>query len=116
MIINMVTKFTNIDPADFWSWPFGSMARYTLVPTKATYTARDEVQEASTRYSDDGQKRVVTHSRGVLIMFHNSGFVGHIYLRMALGQMTFSGPRLQFWVQTRLIGLFSSSYADPTKR
>eukprot|EP00928_Gymnodinium_smaydae_P078979 TRINITY_DN63017_c0_g1_i1.p1 TRINITY_DN63017_c0_g1~~TRINITY_DN63017_c0_g1_i1.p1 ORF type:complete len:475 (+),score=64.16 TRINITY_DN63017_c0_g1_i1:79-1503(+) len=84
VIMSITTSFTNLDPRDFWSWPFGSMSKYTLYPTRSKHSDADDAISTRVSYSEDGKYRTTISSRGVLILVDGTGTLADFHLLACL--------------------------------
>merc|ERR1719343_537634 len=78
--IDLEIYWTNLDPKDFWAWPFGRKTKYIYkfseVPRKKR-SRRDQLRFDVVQTGQDGETRTVTRFTGILIQTTLHGQMGH---------------------------------------
>jgi len=93
-------EYTDMDPWDFWRWPFGRKAKYIysvqeLKNTQSKYNNTRYQFSQHYRSNHDGTKRRVDHHAGVLVLISPHGHFGTFSMAHFFITLTVSVAMLQ---------------------
>jgi hypothetical protein len=122
LVLELEFTYTNQDPIDFWTWPWGTKMKYFITPRMLNFTHPEKEETyfssygiSKVNYENNGHDRNVRLSKGIKILVRTEGQIGTFtmfhtlnYLVVSIGILAI-GKFVVNMILVRLYDLFQAS-------